>query len=90
MHELQATFDKAGTPTKVAAVLKSLYGRAIKGDVIAAKIWLERVCGKPRQDVVVQGDGSITELVTLIRETQQRLMAIPEVRKVMAREVKAQ
>jgi hypothetical protein len=46
----------AATPEDVVAVIKSLLGKALEGDVLAAKVFLERVLGKPDQGIQVSGE----------------------------------
>lgn len=42
--------------TALEAVIRSLVLRAIKGDVPATKVLLERLYGKPKQDVTLSGE----------------------------------
>lgn len=47
--ELQAAVREAGTPDRLRELLDVLHARGMKGDVHAARLWIERVAGKPRE-----------------------------------------
>lgn len=49
LSKLQRAVRGAVTPRKLKRVLESLYDAALAGDQAAAKVWLERVVGKPRE-----------------------------------------
>ena len=46
MHEYQSSLFKAVGKAKFKALVNKIYERAMKGDMIAAKILVERLCGK--------------------------------------------
>ena len=49
--ELKAAILEAVTPEEIHAVMAKLHAMALAGDVLAAKVWLERVLGKADQPV---------------------------------------
>jgi hypothetical protein len=48
--EARKAVSMATTPEGILAVLETLQARAMAGDVQAARVWLDRVCGKPREE----------------------------------------
>lgn len=48
--ELQRAVREAMTPAELQAVIVKLQGQALEGDVQAARLLLERVLGKPREE----------------------------------------
>jgi hypothetical protein len=51
MHQLRSALLEAADPPTVRAVLLKLGELALEGDVLAAKLYLEYTCGKPKQPV---------------------------------------
>ena len=51
-YEHRAALRAAITPEDVQTVMRTLYDLALEGDVGAAKLLLERVIGKPREQAV--------------------------------------
>ncbi len=86
--QLAAKFEEAVDADVMAAILKRMARLALEGSVKAANFVFDRRLGKAPQVLQVGGDTELLELVQLMRATHQRLMAIPEVRKVMAREIR--
>ncbi len=85
--QLSRKFEEAVDGDVLAAILKRMARLALEGSVRAANFVFDRRLGKAPQVLQVAGDTDLLELVQVMRATQQRLMAIPEVRKVLAKEV---
>jgi hypothetical protein len=49
-HAVAAAIRNAITPDEIVAVARKLYLQALAGDSLAARILLERVCGRPREE----------------------------------------
>ena len=48
------------TPEQVITVLDAMYDLAIEGDVSAARVFLDYVLGKPKQDVAIESGVALT------------------------------
>jgi hypothetical protein len=88
MAELRRAIHDAVTEADVKDVIKSLGDSAKAGDVIAAKVFLEFVVGKPTQPIEVSGpdDGSVNVDAFMAR-IMVGLSAFPEARRHLARVV---
>lgn len=49
-HAVASAIRNAITPDEIVAVARKLYLQALAGDSLAARILLERVCGRPREE----------------------------------------
>jgi len=49
LAELQTAVREVGTADRLRELLDVLHARGMKGDVHAARLWIERVAGKPRE-----------------------------------------
>jgi hypothetical protein len=49
-HAVAAAIRNAISPDEIVGVIRSLYLQALSGDSLAARILLERVCGRPREE----------------------------------------
>lgn len=59
----------AATPEDVVAVLNALRDEALKGNVAAASVWLERILGKEAQPIIdAHGDRAYTMLSEWLAE----------------------
>ncbi len=85
--QLRARFEAAVDDEVLAGILKRMARLALEGSVKAANFVFDRRLGKAPQVMQISGDSELLELVQVMRATQQRLMSIPEVRRIMAREV---
>ncbi len=85
--QLSAKFEEAVDADVLAAILKRMARLALEGSVKAANFVFDRRLGKAPQVLQVAGDTELLEVVQIMRAAQQRLMANPDVRKIMAREV---
>lgn len=86
-QELKQRFEEAVNEEVLAAILKAMARLALEGSVKAANFVFDRRLGKAPQVMQISGDSELLELVQVMRATQNRLMQIPEVRKIMAKEV---
>ncbi len=85
--ELAKQFEEAVDADVLSAIMKRMARLALEGSVKAANFVFDRRLGKAPQVMQISGDSELLELVQVMRATQNRLMQIPEVRKIMAREV---
>ncbi len=86
--ELAKQFEEAVDADVLAAILKRMARLALEGSVKAANFVFDRRLGKAPQVLQVAGDTELLEVVQIMRAAQQRLMANPDVRKIMAKEVR--
>jgi hypothetical protein len=67
MSDLRRALLGATTPEQVAKVVQALAEKAAAGDVPAAKVYLDHVCGRPMQAIEVSGLGGAGSDVTRLR-----------------------
>ncbi len=70
--DLRLALLGADTDSNIRAIGKKLVAMALDGDVAAARLWLDHVLGKPRQQVEISGPGgsplSMGMILMAIRE----------------------
>ena len=86
--QLSRKFEEAVDADVMSAILKRMARLALEGSVRAANFVFDRRRGKAPQVLQIAGDSEMLELLQVMRATQQRLMANPEVRKIVAKEVR--
>lgn len=69
MHEYQSALFKAVGKSKFRALVNKIYERAMKGDMIAAKILVERLCGKLKDNTEITVSNNDNKELTIKLKT---------------------
>ncbi len=78
VNDFRAAIIECTTREQIQELIGVLYAKGMSGDVKAAKEYLDRVIGPPKQDIGVTGENGGPIQVQAVRSDMQRLLQNPQ------------